>query len=96
VVFTQKDKVREERKKTLFEGGGARMGILLLLLLLLLGARGEYTYLCVVLGRLEQLFEVLVAFLVLVSGLPPLGHSLAVEDEDVEERVQQEDGLGLD
>lgn len=47
-------------------------------------------------GCLEQLLEVLIALLVVVAGLAPLGDRLAVEDEDVEEGVEQEDDVGLD
>jgi hypothetical protein len=50
----------------------------------------------VFLGGLEQGTEVLVAFLILISGLAPLGHGLAVEDENVEESVEEEDSFGLD
>jgi hypothetical protein len=49
----------------------------------------------VFLGRLKQGAEVLVALLVLVARFPPLGHGLAVEDEDVEEGVEEEDRLRL-
>lgn len=52
--------------------------------------------LCVLLGRLEQRGEVLVALLVLVACFAPLGHGFAVEDEDVEEGVEEEDGFVLD
>ena len=45
---------------------------------------------------LQQLLEVLVALLVLISGLAPLRDRLAVEDEDVEERVEQQDDVRLD
>ena len=48
------------------------------------------------LGRTEQLGKVLVALLILVPGLAPFRHGLAVEDQDVEEGVEKEDGLGLD
>jgi hypothetical protein len=47
------------------------------------------TYPCVFFGLLEQLLEVLVAFLVLVTSLAPLCHSLAVEDQDVEESIEK-------
>ena len=50
----------------------------------------------VLLRRLKQSRKVLVAFLVLVSCLAPLGHRLAVKDEDVEEGVEKQDGLILD
>lgn len=43
----------------------------------------------------EQLGKVLVTFLVLVTGLAPFRHGLAVEDQNVEEGVEKEDGLGL-
>lgn len=52
--------------------------------------------LCVLLGGLEEGCEVLVAFLVLVASFAPLGHCFAVEDEDMEEGVEEEDGLVLD
>ena len=38
----------------------------------------------------------LVAFLLVISCLPPLCDSLTVEDQDVEERIEQEDDLRLD
>ena len=53
------------------------------------------TYPCILFGRLEQLLEVLVALLVLVTGFTPFGHGLTVEDEDVEEGVEEEHSLGL-
>lgn len=56
----------------------------------------EYAYLGISNGHFEQLLEVIVAFLVLVSLLAPLRHKLAVENEDVEECVQQEDDIVLD
>jgi hypothetical protein len=54
------------------------------------------TYLCVLLGRLKHLSEVLVSFLVLVTCLTPLCHGLTVEDEDVEEGIEKKNGLVLD
>ena len=54
------------------------------------------THLRVCYWRLEQLLEVLVALLLLVARLAPLRDGLAVEDEDVEERVEEEDDIGLD
>lgn len=54
------------------------------------------THLRILDGRLEQLLEVLVALLVLVARLPPLRNSLAVEDQDVEEGVEEEDDVRLD
>jgi len=48
------------------------------------------------LGCAEQLGEVLVTFLVLVTGLAPFRHGLAVEDQNVEECIEKEDSLGLD
>ena len=47
-------------------------------------------------GALKQSSEVLVALLLVVSCLAPLRHCLAVEDEDVEESIEQQDGLVLD
>ena len=52
--------------------------------------------LCVLNRQLEQLLEVLVSLLVLISEFPPLSDLLAVEDEDVEEGVQKEDDVWLD
>ncbi|KAI3477246.1 hypothetical protein L1887_61063 [Cichorium endivia] len=54
------------------------------------GKRSRQQILRVRLGILEHLLEVLVPLLVLVSGLSPLRHRLAVEYEDVEERVEQQ------
>ena len=53
------------------------------------------THLCILLGRIKEVAEVLVSIHVLVSSLPPLGHRLAVEDENVEEGVQQKNRLRL-
>lgn len=54
------------------------------------------THLCILLGRIKEVAEVLVSIHILISSLPPLGHRLAVEDENVEEGVQQENRLRLD
>ena len=54
------------------------------------------TYLRVCYWRLEQLLEVLIAFLILVASLPPLRNRLSVEDEDVEECVEEKDDVGFD
>jgi hypothetical protein len=43
---------------------------------------------------LEQRAKVLVAGLLVVLLLAPVGDVLAMEDEDVEERVEQQDGVG--
>jgi hypothetical protein len=56
----------------------------------------EKTYLSVGNGRTEQGGKVLVALLLLVPGFPPLGDGLSMEDEDVEEGVEEEDGVRLD
>ena len=53
------------------------------------------TYSCVLFGRLEKLLEVFIALHVLVTSLAPLSHGLAVENEDVEEGVKEQDSLGL-
>ena len=53
-------------------------------------------YPCVLLWLLQKGGEVLVAFLVLVTRLPPFGNRLAVEDENVEEGVEEEDVGRLD
>jgi len=45
---------------------------------------------------IKQGGKVFVAFLFLVTRLAPFRHRLAVENEDVEESVQEEDGLSLD
>ena len=50
----------------------------------------------ILLGSLEQRAEVLVTLLILVARFPPLGHGLAMEDENVEEGVEKKDCLGLD
>lgn len=50
----------------------------------------------VLLRRLQQRAEAVVAFLLLVPCFAPLRHGLAVEDQDVEEGVEQQDRLGLD
>lgn len=53
-------------------------------------------YLSVSDGHLEQLLEILIAFLILVTGLTPLCYRLSVEDEDVEECIEKQDHIGLD
>lgn len=52
--------------------------------------------LCVCDGRFEEFLEIFIAFLVLVAGFAPLGDSFAVEDEDVEERVEEENDVRFD
>ena len=54
------------------------------------------TNLCIGYWCFEQLLEVLVAFLILVSGFAPLRHSLSMENKDMEERIEKEDDVGLD
>lgn len=46
------------------------------------------TYTSVFLGRLQQLLEILVAFHILIASLPPLGHGLAMEDQNMKEAVK--------
>lgn len=55
-----------------------------------------YTYLSVTDRRVQELLEVLVSFLFLVPSFAPLRDSLSVEDEDVEERIEQENDIRLD
>ena len=43
--------------------------------------------------HLQQLFEVFIAFLILVTSLTPLGNSFSVEDENMEEGVQKQDDI---
>lgn len=50
---------------------------------------------CIRLGCCEEFLEVLVTLLFLISSFSPLGDGLAMEDEDVEERVKEEDTVGL-
>ncbi|KAG1884690.1 hypothetical protein F4604DRAFT_1676790 [Suillus subluteus] len=45
---------------------------------------------------LQQLFEVLVPILILVTCLHPLGHRFTVENKNMEEGVEEEDGSGFD
>lgn len=54
------------------------------------------TDLSIVDGQLKQLLQVLVTLLVLITRFAPLSDGLAVEDEDVEEGVEEEDHVGLD
>ena len=56
----------------------------------------KLTYPCIFLWLLEECRKVFVAFLVLVTCLPPLGDCLAMEDQDVEESIQEENVCGLD
>ena len=50
----------------------------------------------VLLGRVEQLAEVLVLGVLVVALLAPRGDRLAVEDDDLEEGVEEEDAVGRD
>jgi hypothetical protein len=56
----------------------------------------DWTHLSILLGIHEQLGQVLVPLLLVIPCLPPLRDSLSVEDEDVEEGVEEEDGVGSD
>ena len=52
-----------------------------------------HDHLRVCLGRLHQAPEGRVLLLLVVLGLPPLGDRLPVEDNDVEEGIEEEDGV---
>lgn len=52
--------------------------------------------LCISNWRFQQLLEIFVAFLILISSLPPLGNGLSMEDKDMEERVKEEDDVRFD
>ena len=56
----------------------------------------ETTHLRVLSGLFKELFEVFIRFLLVISRLAPLRDGFAVEDEDVEERVQEEDNVRFD
>ena len=49
----------------------------------------------VLLGRFQERSEVLVALLLVVTSLSPFRHSLAVENENVEEGIEQQNSLIL-
>ena len=50
-------------------------------------------FLSISLRRLEDLAEVLIAFLVLVTSLAPLRDGLTMEDKQVEECIEQQDDI---
>jgi hypothetical protein len=58
--------------------------------------RCNQTHLGVAYRRFKQFFEVLIPFLILIASFPPLSHSLAVKDKNVEESVQEEYDIRLD
>lgn len=47
-------------------------------------------------GRFEELFEVFVTFLVLIACFAPLCDGFAMENEDMEEGVEEEDDIWFD
>jgi hypothetical protein len=47
-------------------------------------------------GNFEQLFEVFVAFFILISLVPPLGNEFSMEDENMEESVEEKDDVVFD
>ena len=49
----------------------------------------------VLLGGLKQLLEILIPLHVLIPSFPPLSHSLAMKDKNVEESIKQQHSLGL-
>jgi hypothetical protein len=55
-----------------------------------------YEHFSVFLGSVEQLGEVSVVWLILIAFFAPGGDGLAVEDEDVEICVEEENCVGLD
>jgi hypothetical protein len=54
------------------------------------------SYLCVSNREFEQFLEVFVAFLLLISLFSPLRDKFAMEDENMEESVEEEDDIVLD
>ena len=54
-----------------------------------------YAYLCISYRLFQQFLEVFISFLVLVTRAAPLCDRLAVENEDVEKRVEKEDNVGF-
>lgn len=58
--------------------------------------KGEAPHLRIFARLLEKLFEIFVRLLLVISRLAPLRDCLAVEDEDMKERVQEEDDIRFD
>ena len=52
--------------------------------------------LCVIDWCRQELYEVFVAFSILVNGLAPCRNCLTREDENVEECIEEKDDVGLD
>lgn len=58
-------------------------------------ARSDLTNSGIFFGLLEERCEILVAFLVLISRLPPLRNSFAMEDQNMEKCVEKQHVRGL-